>query len=138
MPTSITGSSATAVSITGNTSISTPTVNMTGGNTFAVATTAIVRAWANVYTASTATCSFNGFNITSVTLVSTGRWDVTFTNAGYADVNSIVVTSTIDTNYNVSFGYDRGNSTTSKVRLTCVINNGTAYTLGYYSVGFMW
>jgi len=138
MPSTITGSAVTTGSLIANSSVSTPTLSITGGNTLVAATTAAIRAWANVYTANTSVCSFNGFNIASVSLVATGRWDVTFTNVGYINTNSIVVLMTLDNNYNITAGYDRSNSTLSKVRLACNVNTGTAYTVGWYTVIAMW
>ena len=97
-----------------------------------------LKAWANVYTANTATCSFNGFNIASVALVSTGVWDITFTTAGYANTSSLAVFALQDNNYGINIYYDRGASNTSKIRLGCKINNGTAYTMGSFTVGVVW
>jgi hypothetical protein len=97
-----------------------------------------LKAWANVYTANTATCSFNGFNIASVALVSSGVWDITFTTAGYANTSSIAVFALQDNNYNINIYYDRGASNTSKIRLACKTGSGSAYTMGSFTVCAVW
>lgn len=96
-----------------------------------------IRAWAAVNNANT-TPTFVGHNISSVSRVGTGQWDVTFTNAGYADVNSIGVLTTFDSNYNISMGYVNYNSSTSKIRIECRINNGTMYSVGFFTVACLW
>lgn len=103
------------------------------------ASTAVIRAWANVYTANSSTCSFVGFNISSITLVSTGLWDITFANPGYADVNSVAsIVTNADTNYNIMFSYDKTNSTTSKIRIKCYTNANALYTTSAYNLAVMW
>ena len=137
MPTTISGTSIVTTAITGS------SISLTGGTQGLITPTTGsapyygVRAWAAVNNANT-TPTFVGYNIASVALVSTGQWDITFTTAGYATVNSICVLTTFDTNYNISMGYAPGNSTTSKIRLSCVINNATAYSVGSYSVACFW
>lgn len=79
MPTTISGSSVSTSTITGTTSVSAPTINLTGGVSMPAATTAVVRAWAN----------FNGtdgsrrasFNISGITRNSLGAYTVTFATA---------------------------------------------------------
>lgn len=103
------------------------------------ATTSVIRAWANVYTANTSTCSFNGFNVSSVTLVSTGLWDVTFSTAGYADVNSLsAFLLHADSNYNIMYAYDKTNSNTSKIRIKCYTNANALYTTSAYLLAVVW
>jgi hypothetical protein len=137
MPTTISGTTIVTTAITGS------SIRLTGGTQGLITPTTGsapyygVRAWAAVSSANT-TPVFVGYNISSVALVSTGQWDVTFTTAGYANVNSICVLTTFDTNYTISMGYWPGNSNTSKIRLSCIINNGTAYSVGSFSVACFW
>jgi len=43
-----------------------------------------------------------------------------------------------DTNYDIMFQYDKAASNTSKIRIRCVINNGTLYSPGNYSLMVAW
>jgi hypothetical protein len=138
MPTTITGTTIVTTAITGS------SIRLTGGSQGLITPTTGsapyygIRAWAAVTNAGSATPTYTGYNISSISLVSTGKWDITFANPGYANVNSIGVLLTHDTNWNVVFGYNLTDSTTSKIRLDCRINNGTLYTLGYFTVACLW
>lgn len=139
MPTTITGTTIVTTAITGS------AISLTGGTQSLITPTAGtsgyygLRAWANVHTANTSTCSYVGYNISGISLVSTGLWDITFTTAGYANTNSVAMfVLNGDSNYDIMYQYDKNNSSTSKIRIRCVINNNTLYTPSAYTVCVVW
>lgn len=122
---------ASSIELTGNTQ---RVVNHTAG----AAPYFGLRAWASVSNAHT-TPTWTGYNISSVSLVSTGLWDVTFTTAGYANVNSLAVfILNADTNYDIMYQYDKSNSNTSKIRIRCVINTSALYSTSAWTIGVVW
>lgn len=138
MPTVISGTTITTTAITGS------SINLTGGTQGFVTPTSGsapyfgLRAWAAVSNAS-GTPTFVGYNISSIARVGTGLWDVTFTTAGYTNVDSVSAISMVsDQNYGIMFQYDKTASNTSKIRIRCVIDNNTLYSPSGWSLMVAW
>lgn len=137
--TSLTTNISTTGEITGS------TIHLTGGTQEVIRPTVGsapyfgLRAWANVYTANTSTCSFNGYNISSISLVSAGQWDITFSTAGYANTDSLsIMPMNGDLSYNINWIYDKANSDTSKIRIRCISGDGSLYTASAFLISVVW
>lgn len=89
------------------------------------------RAWAKFSSGSTPVVAA-GFNVSSITYLSTGKWRVNFTNAlPTPDFSGYV---TLDGNYNLTTGID--GYTTTYATLVCRTGAGTLYNPGQLFVAF--
>ena len=70
------------------------------------------------------------FNVSSITQLSTGRWQVNFTNA-MADTNYIVVLGGFRQNSDVTTGEDASNRTTTYCTIVSYNISQTRYDMGF-------
>lgn len=92
----------------------------------------LCRAWASIVSSATPSVT-RGFNISSITYTSTGRWTVNFTNALPNATYSGYVT--LDGNYGVIGGIT-GAATTTTCGIYVTTTGGAGYNPGTLFIGF--
>jgi len=95
------------------------------------------RAWFQTTLTAGTPGTINGFNVSSVTYVSTGNWDVNLT-VPMTTTDTLTGFITSDGNYNITYAIIKGSSTTSKIRIWCKTNANVFYNPGVLYVGFFW
>lgn len=144
-----------AITLDGTIGITTPGItssanisgNIVAGNIFSTTTnpptvrnsagTAIgtfCRAWVKINVGGSSPTVTDGFNVSSITYNSTGRWTVNFTTA-LPNANYVGFV-TPDGNYNITLGITTQTTTTCSIYVTINTTGGPGFNPGTLYVGF--